>query len=146
MSVTLRPATAADVPAIAACVDAAYTPYIESIGVRPGPLDFDHAAAVRDGLVTVAVDDADPVVGLFVLRGDWLENVAVDPAHPGRGLGRRLVEGAEAQARAAGVAELRLHTHARMTDNQARYRRLGWTETERRSDGGVDRVLFAKRL
>lgn len=143
--VRLRLATADDVPAITAVVDAAYTPYIAAIGVRPGPLDFDHAAAVAAGLVIVAAA-GDDLAGLVVLRGDWLENVAVAPGWQGRGIGRQLLEAAEARARAAGVRELRLHTHALMADNQARYRHLGWAETERRDDGGVDRVLFAKAL
>ena len=145
MSARLRPAVAADVPAIAACVDAAYTPYVEQIGVRPGPLDFDHGAAVRDGLVTVAVE-GDEVVGLLVLRDDVVENVAVAPDQQGRGLGRLLLEHAEDRARAAGIRELHLHTHGRMTANRARYAHLGWTETDREDPEGFGRVYFRKPL
>ena len=39
----LRAADAADAAAVAACVDAAYRPYIERIGRTPGPMLLDYA-------------------------------------------------------------------------------------------------------
>ena len=50
----LRPATDADAEAIADLVDAAYGPYVERIGMRPGPMDEDYREVIRDRQVTVA--------------------------------------------------------------------------------------------
>jgi hypothetical protein len=44
------------------------------------------------------------------------------------------------------VPELRLFTHALMTENQAYYVRRGYMRTGRTKDDGFDRVFFAKRL
>ncbi len=64
----------------------------------------------------------------------------------GQGLGRRLVAFAESEARRLGYAELRLYTHATMTENIALYTRLGFCETGRGREAGYDRVFMAKRL
>ena len=49
----IRPATAADVPAIAEIVDQAYRHYIDRIGKPPGPMLDDYAARVSEGAVWV---------------------------------------------------------------------------------------------
>ena len=81
-------------------------------------------------------------------RGDhWhLENVAVDPAKQGTGLGRALVTHAEAVARAAGARAVELYTNAKMTENQGLYPRLGYRETGRAAEDGFDRVFYRKTL
>jgi predicted N-acetyltransferase YhbS len=137
----VRPATAADIPRIRAIVEAAYSPYIERIGMRPGPMHDDQAQQVADGLVHVA-ERGGEVVGLIVLspQADHLliENVAVAPAVRGTGVGRLLLQFAERQ----GFAELRLYTHVKMTENQALYARNGYVETHRDDV----RAFFTKRL
>lgn len=55
-----------------------------------------------------------------------LAHVAVDPATRGGGLGRRLVEGYAAQARAGGAQRLALLTLADADGAAAFYDRLGW--------------------
>lgn len=90
------------------------------------------------------------VVGAVVLirkgQGILLDNVAVDPAYQGKGYGRRLIEHAEAEARRQGFAHLDLYTHECMTENIAMYKRLGYGETERRSERGYQRVYMRKQL
>jgi len=73
-----------------------------------------------------------------------LDNVAVDPAAQGTGLGRALIAFAEAEARRRGYAEMRLYTHETMTENIALYSRTGWTETGRGEQNGFARVFFRK--
>jgi ribosomal protein S18 acetylase RimI-like enzyme len=128
-------------------VDDAYSHYVERIGRRPGPMDDDYAARVRDGLVDVIEDDGE-VLGLVVLidEGDALlvENVAVRPSAQGRGVGRALLAHADSTAARLGRDELRLYTHSQMTENIALYTRLGWHETERRTERGFKRVFFSK--
>lgn len=118
----VRLAIAADVEAIAGIVERAYGVYVERIGMRPGPMDADYAEKVRSGLVFVAEEDGE-VVGLIVLvemPGRLLiENVAVDPARQGEGIGGRLLAFAEEAARAAGIDTLTLFTHEKMTENLA---------------------------
>ena len=145
----LRDATPADREAVERVVEAAYGGYVELIGRRPAPMDADYAALIRAGRVTVA-ERGGEVAGVLVLipMEDHLlvENVAVDPAAQRTGLGRRLMAHAEAEARALGLAELRLYTNELMAENVAWYPRLGYRETERRAESGFSRVFFAKRL
>lgn len=130
-------------------VQRAYRGYVARIGRRPAPMDDDYDLRVRSGQVSVAVVGGD-VAGLIVTaaRPDHLlvENVAVDPAHQGRGVGRALLEHAEHLAARDGLPELRLYTNAAMTENLALYPRLGYTEIGRQRSDGFDRVFFVKPL
>ncbi|MFF7054307.1 GNAT family N-acetyltransferase [Streptomyces griseorubiginosus] len=143
----IRPAGPADVPAVKAVTDAAYEHYIERIGLVPQPMRRDHAANVAAGQVYVT---GDPVVGLVVVeeRTDhlYLDNIAVRPDAQGQGVGGRLLRFVEAHARARGLAEVRLYTHAKMWENQEIYPKFGYEVVERRVDGPYDRVHYRKRL
>lgn len=149
IAMKVRQAKAVDVEAIESLVERAYTPYIEEIGIRPGPLSDDYAERVGKGYAFLAVE-GDVAIGLLVLiqRPDHLliENVAVDPDRQGEGIGRALLDYAEGAARRAGLSELRLYTHARMTRNRALYARLDYEELARRDEEGFDRVFFARHL
>jgi ribosomal protein S18 acetylase RimI-like enzyme len=138
MSVRLRPATADDVPRLTQLVQAAYGHYVDRIGGPPRPMTDDYAEVVRSGRATVA-ERGGEVAGLIVLEagddGFVVDNVAVDPAHQGSGVGRALLEHAEAEARRAGFDSIRLYTHERMTENQALYARIGYVEYDRRLHG-----------
>jgi len=112
-------------------------------------MDDDYRARVRDGQVAVALLEEVPV-GVIVtdLAADHLfvENVAVDPAHHGHGVGGALLRHAEGLAERAGVPEVRLYTNAAMVENLAMYPKLGYQERGRRHEDGFDRVYFAKRI
>ncbi|MFC9969411.1 GNAT family N-acetyltransferase [Spirillospora sp. NPDC127200] len=140
----IRTATEADRPRVEEIVRAAYTPWTEVIGLPPMPLGSDYRALIAAGRVHLAEH------GLVVLipEADRLlvDNVAVDPAHHGRGVGRRLLAHAEEQARALGLPGLRLMTNALMTRNIALYERLGYRETGRESYEGRSVVHMAKDL
>ncbi|HET6184365.1 MAG TPA: GNAT family N-acetyltransferase [Acetobacteraceae bacterium] len=145
----IRPASAADVPAMEGLVAAAYGNYVPRIGKPPGPMLDDYAAHVRNHRAWV-IERAAALAGLIVLIAEedhlLLDNVAVDPACQGQGIGRALLAFAEAEARRRGYAELRLYTHAAMTENRAMYAALGWEETGRGEQAGYQRVFFRKRL
>ena len=79
-------------------------------------------------------------------EGFAVENVAVHPEHQGRGLGRALLELAEAEARRAGFDSLYLYTHEKMSENLALYAGIGYVEYERRSEKGLTRVFMRKQL
>jgi ribosomal protein S18 acetylase RimI-like enzyme len=145
--VQVRKAREDEVDVVRALVEEAYAHYVVRIGRRPGPMDDDYAARLRDSLVDVIGEDGE-VLGLVVLidEGNALlvENVAVRPSAQGCGVGRALLAHAEGTAASLGRDELRLYTHSLMTENIALYTRLGWHETERRTEGGFTRVFFAK--
>jgi ribosomal protein S18 acetylase RimI-like enzyme len=145
----LRPAVPADAERLAELVRAAYGHYVERIGGPPGPMTDDYAAVARYQHATVAERDG-AIVGLVVLRagdeGFFVENVAVDPAHQGTGVGRALLEHAEDEARRAGCDAIQLYTHERMTENLALYARIGYVEYDRRPIGEASLVYLRKRL
>lgn len=146
---TVRRASASDVPAIAAVAQAAYSPYVESIGVRPGPLDADYTTVVAGSDVRVVEVDGAVVAFVVLVPGDdhlLLANLAVHPDAQGRGTGSELLRLAEDEAAARGLAEVRLYTHRLMTDNLARYRRRGYVETHRETQDGFARVFLTKML
>jgi ribosomal protein S18 acetylase RimI-like enzyme len=149
MDWTLRPAEPTDAPAVAELVNAAYGHYVARIGRPPGPMNADYAQVLRDAAVTVAVDGS-AIVGVLVLAetedGFTIENVAVAPAHQGRGLGRALLLLAESEARRAGHAAIALYTHELMTENLALYQRIGYVEFDRRGEPGLRRVYLRKQL
>jgi GNAT superfamily N-acetyltransferase len=70
----------------------------------------------------------------------------VHPSHRGAGLGRALLEFAEAEARRAGFDSLYLYTHEQMTENLAFYARIGYVEYDRRSQGEFSLVYLRKHL
>jgi ribosomal protein S18 acetylase RimI-like enzyme len=147
--VRLRQAGPADAEAITACVKRAYARYDGRLPRPPKPVLADYAAVVRGG-TTWVLDEAGECIGVLVLvpKADHLlvENVAVEPAYQGQGLGRRLLEFAEAEAVRRGLAELRLYTNALMTENIELYTRYGYVETERRNIDGRDTVFMRKQL
>jgi ribosomal protein S18 acetylase RimI-like enzyme len=145
----LRPATAADASAVGGLVESAYGHYVERIGMLPGPMTDDYTKVIRDRQVTVA-ERHGAIVGVIVLtvadEGFLIENVAVHPSVRGTGLGRALLEFAEAEARRAGFDSIYLYTHEKMVENLALYSRIGYVEYDRRSQGDFSLVHMRKHL
>lgn len=146
----LRRADPSDAAAIAACVDAAYRHYVDRIGTKPGPMLDDYDEVVRDHQAWMLPDGQGGCLAALVLipKPDHLllDNIAVDPSAQGRGLGRRLMDFAEEEARRQGFGEVRLYTHVMMVENIALYGRLGYEETGRGVQRGLERVFMRKRL
>jgi GST-like protein len=144
------PARPEEAGAIAALVEAAYAPWVAVLGQRPGPMEDDYAARVARGEAFVVADASGALAGLVVIEEKdgalWLDNVATAPAYAGRGLGRRLIRFAEAEARRRGYGAIRLYTHQRMQRNVALYRALGYAEIGRGVENGFARVFMEKRL
>jgi ribosomal protein S18 acetylase RimI-like enzyme len=109
----------------------------------------DYEEVIRTRQVTVA-ERHGAVAGVIVLavtdEGFLVDNVAVHPSHRGSGLGRALLEFAEAEARRAGFDSIYLYTHERMTENLALYARIGYVEYDRRSHGAFSLVYLRKQL
>jgi ribosomal protein S18 acetylase RimI-like enzyme len=145
----VRPATQDDTVQIVRLVNAAYAKYLDRMKKPPAPMLADYATLIAHGEVYVLAAGAE-VTGLLVIEAQdgalFVENVAVDPAFQGQGLGRRLMAFAEQYARERRLRELRLYTNVVMVENLAFYRRLGFEEVERRVDGGYQRVFMRKSL
>ena len=148
-ALAIRLAIAADLPAIVALTAAAYAVYDLVLDAPAVPVTEDYAPRVAAGEVWLLEERAEPVglpmglpaglpMGLIVLETHkdhlMIFSVAVAPDRQGRGVGRRLLEFADTRARAAGLAELRLYTNAKMMRNIALYTRYGYRETGRRAN------------
>ncbi|KAI1295263.1 acyl-CoA N-acyltransferase [Xylaria venustula] len=122
-----RIASQSDLTAVQEVVKDAYTPYVSSIGQKPGPLLDDYEALIKAGRVTV-VDIEGAVSGILVLIPEketmLLDNVAV----------------------AASAQGLGLYTHEAMTRNIEYYSRIGYVETHRAEQNGLNRVFMNKAL
>jgi N-acetylglutamate synthase-like GNAT family acetyltransferase len=113
----IRPATSPDAATLAACIDVAYAKYTKRIS--DGPAFSDGIADdIADNQVWIAEQDNEIIAGLVLVPQDRfvkLANLAVHPNHSGKGVGRKLIELSEREAKRHGFDELRLNTrgHAR---------------------------------
>ena len=146
---SFRSATSADAAKVIALVMAAYGHYPEQIGMVPRPMTDDYAQVITNYQVTV-VESHQTIVGVIVLtitdEGFLIDNVAVDPSYRGKGLGKTLLEFAEAEARRAGFDSIYLYTHEKMKENIALYSKIGYVEYDRRSQGEFSLVYMRKQF
>jgi N-acetylglutamate synthase-like GNAT family acetyltransferase len=145
----IRLATESEVPCIERIVHEAYECYIPRIGRAPGPMTDNYYAHVAQGNVWVLTISG-KIVGVLVLlpKADHmlLDNVAVSPERQGLGLGRQLIEFAEALAKQSGFMEIWLYTNTAMHENLAMYLTLGYQEFARGLQDGFHRVFMEKAL
>ena len=127
----------------------AYAKWCDVIGREPLPMTADYEHAVRHHMIDLAFVD-NRLVGLVEMiprENDLLiENVCVDPAEQGAGLGRFLVAHAEDETRRLGHSVIRLYTNKLFAANLGFYRGLGYeVEREEPFRGGTT-VYFRKVL
>ncbi len=144
----IRPARADETGALHTLVQLAYAPWEATMGFRPGPMDDDYVARIQAGQVWVLDDGGIAAIVVLEPGEGWvmLDNVAVHPERQGKGLGRRMIAFAAAEARRRSARELRLYTHALMASNLARYAYLGFHEIGRKRVGPYDRVYMTLDL
>lgn len=136
-----------DAPFVREIAREAYRPYIKRIGREPAPMVADFATLIEAAEVWIAVDFAE-ILGYIVMRPGQetlhIENVAVSPPRHGEGVGKALLDFAEAEAARIGIPRMDLYTNAKMRENLSLYPRLGWAEVARRTEDGFERVYFEK--
>jgi ribosomal protein S18 acetylase RimI-like enzyme len=141
----IRTATPDDVAGVRATARAAYSKYVPRIGREPAPMSADYDADIAASHAVV-IEVGGILCGYMVAWPEadayFIENVGVDPQYQGRGLGRRLIEHAVAEARRCGLAALSLYTNEAMTENLAMYAHIGFAETHRVSEKGFRRVYM----
>ena len=145
----IRRAQLEDATAITRCVAAAYRQYAARIGKPPAPMLDDYAELIQRHKVFVLAE-GDTIIGVLVLieteQSFLLDNVAVNPDYQRRGLGRKLIEFAEAEALRLGFPSIILYTNVQMTENIDLYTKLGFVETRRKQEHGYQRVYMRKHL
>ena len=148
-TITVRPATMADVEAVTAITAAAYRKYIPRMGRQPRPMTDDYSQIFASQPVWVADLGQRPIAVLVLMpepAAMLIYSVAVHPDYQKRGLGRRLLTLAEEQALAAGYQQIRLYTNEHMVENIALYLQLGYQETGREPVSGTNIVHMVKAL
>ena len=146
---SLRQAGPADVTAIAALTEAAYSAYIPLIGRKPQPMLADYASMVVENTIFL-LSVGDKLAGVLVLVYEpealLLYSVAIHPDFQKQGLGRHLLSLAEQQALEAGYSSIRLYTNVRFSYNIELYQWLGYQETGREPLLGSNLVHMRKQL
>ncbi len=132
----IRPATLADLEAVVACVEAAFTKWVDIMGMKPAALTADYEDYIQRGTTYVAEGSRKgDVAGLLIIwqKDDalYVDTVGVNPAYQNHGLGRRLLIFAEQKAGELGLNKLTLVTNVKMVSNQEYYLKLGFVETHR---------------
>lgn len=147
--ITIRLARTDEADNVTALVQAAYSSWVDRLGMKPAPMLDDYVARVAAGEAWVA-DVGGTIVGLVVLIETdgplMLDNVAVHPSFRHRGLGGRLIAFAETHALETGSSAIDLYAHEHMTENIELYQRLGFQETRRVPQRGFMRVYMRKQL
>ena len=145
----LKPAQEDDLPFVKRCAELAYEMYVQRIGKPPAPMVADFPTALLQGELELIYADGKSA-GFLVsqMREDHLfvENVAVHPDFQNQGIAKTLFVILDQRAAQNGLAAIELYTNEKMTENLAFYPKLGFVETERRSEAGFDRVYFRKTL
>jgi ribosomal protein S18 acetylase RimI-like enzyme len=143
--VVLWPATADDAPAIAATIAAAFAQYRGKLVPESGAFAetaVGIAAELAKGSTAIVAERNGEMLGCVmtkVMEGDlYFGRLSVVPKARGLGLAKRLVEAVEADARARGLAGVRLGVRVMLTENQRLFRSLGYVETGREAHPGFD--------
>ena len=145
----MRRAGPADAAAVRALIREAYAKWVPVIGREPRPMTADYDAAVRKHVVDLMYLNGE-LAGLVEMApaDDHLliVNVAVTPGSQGKGVGSALVAHAEKEAASLGVAEVRLYTNGRMTENIRLYGRLGYEIDREEVHPQFGEVAYMSRL
>jgi len=96
----------------------------------------------KERMILVAME-GDVIVGTASLGRDQVHAVFVHPARQGRGIGRRLMEAVESEARARGERELILYASLSAV---AFYEANGWRTVREHRDGDARLVVMTKPL
>ena len=109
----------------------------------------DFAAALREGHLEILHEGNEPIgflVSYALQNSLFVENVAIDPQHQGKGYGGSVFALLETRARSLELSAIELYTNEKMTENLNFYPRLGFKEFDRRTEAGFNRVYFRKAV
>ena len=147
--ITMRQAVAADAAAVRALTREAYAKWVAVTGREPLPMRVDYVEALTKHRFDLLNEDGALVALIETERNDdhlLIVSVAVAPSYQKRGLGRRLLAHAEALARQEQLDTVRLYTNARMVENIALYKSLGYRIDREEPMGTSIQVHMSKTL
>jgi GNAT superfamily N-acetyltransferase len=130
ISTTLRTSSVRDYPAA----------FLSKVEASLTPQSLRDLAKVR--VIFVAVED-NAIVGTASLGRNQVHAVFVHPTRQGRGIGTRLMEAVESEARARGESELVLYASLSAVDF---YEANGWRNVREHRDGEARLVVMTKPL
>ncbi|MEF2232366.1 MAG: GNAT family N-acetyltransferase [Pseudodesulfovibrio sp.] len=154
MSVTIRPASRADLPALERLLreafDASYALFMPAAYVRDWRMSEEPARTLRKRLGDMAVAvSGETVVGFAATENDTLAELWVDPDRKRRGIGAKLLHWAEDRLRDRGSGAVTLSCYERNRNGLDFYRAMGYTVTSRspsrRVAGGPVTVCTLKK-
>lgn len=149
MKLNLRLAQAEDAPGITSLVKSAYSLYLDRMDREPAPILADYPALIMRQVVTVAVSDGE-LAGMLVCypceQALHVENVSVDPAFQGQGIGGKLMSHAEDIARTRKLSRVELYTNEVMTENIGFYEARGYSIQDQSVQDGYSRIFFELKL
>lgn len=169
---TLRRAVPDDAKAVQDLMYAAFARHVPALGRKPRPMLADYALAVRAHQFWVVTEapasrtgrpgeepandnadgreSADPLIAaLELIEGERhlvIQAIAVRPDRQRRGLGRALMQLAEAEAKRQGRTLLRLNSPEIMTESLSLCEALGFRETHRQASWDSQIVFLEKVL
>lgn len=147
--IEFRRARGSEATEIKAFLEAAYSVYVPRMGRMPLTMKTDFAAAIRNDLIWVLIEDDRLLAVLhLVLRSGYLfiEDVAVRVDRQRQGIGKKLLAFAEEEALGRSCHEIRLSTNETMVENIALYQSLGYRELRREPCQGTDVIYMRKPL
>jgi GNAT superfamily N-acetyltransferase len=143
--VTLRPAIGSDAAAVAKLMRAALASFdwMPVIHTPAEDLGFIRDIVLPRQQVTVA-EAGEEIVGFIAVSGDWVEQLYLDPAWTGQGIGSRLLMDAT-----AALPVVKLHCFQANTGARRFYERHGF-RAESFGDGttneeGLPDILYVRR-
>ncbi|GKU06514.1 acetyltransferase protein [Fusarium langsethiae] len=153
-SLSLQRAELDDIPYIQSIVHVAYEKYIPRMNKPPAPMMTDYGSLLTSPNHSVFVLQPidKEIVGALILYHAanvdevQIDNVVVTSKAQGHGYGRVLMRYAEDFAKCHRRNALILYTNVVMVENLALYPKMGFVETERRTEEGFERVYFRKEL
>jgi len=129
-SLHTRLATEADLPRLVEMVNSAYSVETFLEGTRTNRAEV--AGSLAKGSIVVVEADGEVVATIYAERRGkrgYLGMLAVDPAHQGQGLSRRVMEAAEKHLRGLGCVGVDILVLSLRTELPGIYRRFGYVET-----------------
>ncbi|NGO49934.1 GNAT family N-acetyltransferase [Mesorhizobium camelthorni] len=135
--VALRPATGSDARDIARIMRAALGSFawMPTVHTPDEDLAFISGTVLPLQRVTVA-EAGEGIVGFIAVHGEWVEQLYIDPAWTGRGIGSRLLEQAT-----AGMTEVKLHCFQANSGARRFYERHGFTAAKFGDGSGNEEKL-----
>lgn len=146
----IRRATIEDLADIFTCNINAFKNYITLINRAPAPMMVDFSAELKNNDLFVACENNE-ILGFALIQDTeddfmWLDVLAVNPQHQGKGVGRNLLNFTEQFILKHGKSECRLNTNVKFERTLGIYLQYGFEIYETPVVHGYERHYLKKKL